>query len=77
MQELPKESHYIREIVDKHQFKDVAIHKLSRKKLIQVINLLLIYVPFLEHTLKQHKIKELDTDLENKNEQPRKTEDLS
>ena len=56
----PKESYYIREILDKHQYKGEPIQSLSRKKLAKAMNLMLLYVPYLEATLKKNEIKSID-----------------
>jgi len=61
--EHPTESHLIREIIDKHEYKGESLHSLSRKKLMKVVLLLLMYVPFLEVTLKKHKVEEIDTSI--------------
>jgi hypothetical protein len=46
--ELPKKSLLIREVIDKHEYRGRKIRDLSRKKLMRVVDLLLMYLPQLE-----------------------------
>lgn len=58
---LPKESEMIREIIDHHSFEGKALGELELEDLLRATELLLIYIPFLELTLKKHDVKRLET----------------
>jgi hypothetical protein len=60
---LPKESKLIREIVDQHSYEGVLFEDLEEDELLDALELLAMYVPFLEYTLKANDVEELELDI--------------